>query len=662
MVKSHLVLNLRNLKNIEAKVVKFIFNNMKKDKIFELRIDEDDEVSGIDSISLVDEPAIEVNWVAFNKEKEHEFHIPDGEDDKYFQMLLDKAESEDDLLAEGYVLHSVEYLTKDSFATNPNANSEWDEDEFKVRYKYMLNPSVRGQAAVIDTTRDFCKNLINKNYVWRVEEMEALTNDQGSSALVWRGGYNCRHLWGKMTYRKDATIINKASINKGKTTDGGFPSGLDPQLDVLGYPQPDTVTSTVVRAVAKGTAAPTTVRNLGLSKQKFEAIDIFGFKPRYFHMCPGAIELFKHLVSMQMNEETVGMVRSAAQVADNIFRIEEEVIKSELASPEQLMEAVILLEDFKDIMNEIDDEVGMDHDVSFMDGHIVKIKEYIKEDLAYDVSGIVGYVDPGVKKKKKKDGFQSYTDYPLAASENARRALKWAEKNGWGSCGTPVGKIRANQLASRQSISEETISRMASFERHRQWRNVPYDEGCGGLMWDAWGGTEGIEWAQRKLRSIENAKFKNQRFEIESEEKRIVVGPAMIPNLRIFRKDKQGNPYHVFFTEETIRMIAEKYMRFKYIDNNDTNHDGKANKDVYVIESWIKEDDQDKSSKYGYEELPIGTWFVSMKVKNDDVWKKIKEGKLRGYSVSGYFEEIAQFCREEMFLKQLADLLKNIKD
>jgi plasmid maintenance system killer protein len=53
------------------------------EKVFELKIEEDDEVSGVDSISLVDEPAIEFNWVAFKKEVEHEFHIPDGEDNNY---------------------------------------------------------------------------------------------------------------------------------------------------------------------------------------------------------------------------------------------------------------------------------------------------------------------------------------------------------------------------------------------------------------------------------------------------------------------------------------------------------------------------------------------------------------------------------------------------
>lgn len=99
----------------------------------------------------------------------------------------------------------------------------------------------------------------------------------------------------------------------------------------------------------------------------------------------------------------------------------------------------------------------------------------------------------------------SYNDYPEAAVENAKRALKWADENGWGSCGTLVGKARANQLAKKESITRDTIARMASFKRHQQSKDVPYKEGCGGLMWDAWGGTEGIEWAIRKLEQIDNA-------------------------------------------------------------------------------------------------------------------------------------------------------------
>ena len=122
---------------------------------------------------------------------------------------------------------------------------------------------------------------------------------------------------------------------------------------------------------------------------------------------------------------------------------------------------------------------------------------------------------PAIFSKKK---FESYTDYPEGARNNARRAIEWKEKNG-SDCGTQVGWTRARQLADGKPISEETISRMSSFERHRQYSDVPYSEGCGGIMWDAWGGDSGIRWASNKLKEIRKEKNSEQN---ESEEINVV--------------------------------------------------------------------------------------------------------------------------------------------
>ena len=105
-------------------------------------------------------------------------------------------------------------------------------------------------------------------------------------------------------------------------------------------------------------------------------------------------------------------------------------------------------------------------------------------------------------KKYEEQELESYTDYPQGATNNAKKALKWVEENGWGSCGEATGKNRANQLANREPISKDTIARMASFKRHQQHKDVPYSEGCGGLMWDAWGGSAGVNWASRKLKEL----------------------------------------------------------------------------------------------------------------------------------------------------------------
>lgn len=304
-----------------------------------------------------------------------------------------------------------------------------------------------------------------------------------------------------------------------------------------------------------------------------------------------------------------------------------------------------------------------------------------------DVSGIdsISLVDePAIEVHwmafKKEDMETSHSDYPDSVKNNAKRVLEYVKEYGWGSCGTEVGKQRANQLAKGESISMDTIKRMYSYlSRHKVdlLTSKSYDDGCGKLMYDAWGGKSALDWAERKMRQfgydvsgIEgytdpgiSGKSTNEKFEFKTDdEKRIVLGPAMIPNQKIFRKDKNGDPYYVYFSSETIKMIAEKYMKNKYLDNNDQMHNGEAVKDVYVIESWIIEDEEnDKSKKYGFN-LPVGSWMVSMKVKNDDIWEKVKNKELNGFSVSGFFEEVRQFTKEEMFLYKVTEVLKNIQE
>ena len=514
--------------------------------------------------------------------------------------------------------------------------------------------------------------------------------------------------------------------------------------------------------------------------------------------------------------------------------------------------------------------------------------------------------------------FETYNDYPEGARNNACRAVEWADKNGWGDCGTDVGKQRAHQLCKGENISEDTIARMASFARHKQNKDVPYSEGCGGLMWDAWGGDSGISWAENKLKKIDeklnaediemiegitelllqvkdlenrrtmlenvmkdfdkegvvydkdelikrvmgeedfvkprageteeefiprcmkvligdegydekqaaaicysyleekmgidvsglqpyiqNLKSRKKRkrydvqevvlgfarefgftydeiekfananladsvdnieqlskradykwiidprvqttlykyegglrgnsrdfciemisldkyytfemieamenlavnagfgaegadtysiwkylggpncyhywkrftykykekdgFELLSEarvkglpgtpmkdrprggrlkmsyelfyddDKMIVVGPAMIPDIEIPRKDENGDLYYVVFSPETIKQIQEKFMKTQSVHNTNQDHDENKDAQSYIVETWIKEADEDKSNKYGFGSLPIGTWFCMMKVQSKEVWKRIKNGELKGFSVEGSF-------------------------
>lgn len=109
----------------------------------------------------------------------------------------------------------------------------------------------------------------------------------------------------------------------------------------------------------------------------FSEMDVLGYMTKYFYICPGAQATFQHLVDMKPDEETAGMIRSAAQIADNVFEIEKKVLEDKKSTEQQLTQAEILVDDFYDLIDEIDEELGMIHDVSYMDGHIELIESYI---------------------------------------------------------------------------------------------------------------------------------------------------------------------------------------------------------------------------------------------------------------------------------------------
>ena len=125
----------------------------------------------------------------------------------------------------------------------------------------------------------------------------------------------------------------------------------------------------------------------------------------------------------------------------------------------------------------------------------------------YEPIGLKPNGDPNCVPIKLSEQFanESYSDYPDGVKNNAKRALEWADKNGWGSCGTPVGKQRANQLAKGEAISIDTIKRMYSYvSRHEKDldSSKSYSDGCGKLMMDSWGGLGAGAWAHNKLKEL----------------------------------------------------------------------------------------------------------------------------------------------------------------
>ena len=422
------------------------------------------------------------------------------------------------------------------------------------------------------------------------------------------------------------------------------------------------------------------------------------------------------------------------------------------------------------------------------------------EGLGVDIMSLVDNPAIGVDwmafadESELEEEFASYTDYPQAVKDNARKGIELNEEVD-NECATQVGKVRAQQLAQGEPISEETIKRMVSYLSRAEAFYDPADEtACGTISYLLWGGKEALKWAEGKVQEIAQEKllaiaasdefgedydedtviidgtkekFENigdwlkgvqaldilgkrikkdtsetkyryagplaqrnfckamQRlrklytweelkemgrrvgngmpvygssefnlidwkggpnckhyweevvvfkrdgrsammiskgpasgqmgttpynsdnhgykmsFQFADEDQRIIIGPAMIPQQLIPRRDALGNIFHVYFTKETIKKIAEKFLRENKHNNTDVNHDDDITVNNTLLESWIVEDTEyDKSAKYGYN-VPEGTWMVSYKINDEETWQKIKEGALKGFSVAGNFIEKA---------------------
>lgn len=129
------------------------------------------------------------------------------------------------------------------------------------------------------------------------------------------------------------------------------------------------------------------------------------------------------------------------------------------------------------------------------------------------------------------------------------------------------------------------------------------------------------------------------------DEKRIVMGAALIPNKPIFRK-RNDTMFYVYFSEDTVRRSSELFFQNGNQSNATLEHQMKAS-GLTVVESWIVEGEQDKSRIYGLD-VPKGTWMISMKITDDKLWAEIKEGKkYKGFSIEGYFADKASIKKPD---------------
>ena len=145
------------------------------------------------------------------------------------------------------------------------------------------------------------------------------------------------------------------------------------------------------------------------------------------------------------------------------------------------------------------------------------------------------------------------------------------------------------------------------------------------------------------------------KFAAIDDEKHLVAGPLLIPDKKILRLDTFNQPYHVYFTADTISQISQRYMMKNY--NNEVTYEHSTPiKDVSLVESWlVAASTKDKSNLYHFT-LPKGTWFGIFKVNNPTLWSDIKAGKVKGFSIEGMFEH------KEIKASIEVDLSKDIVD
>tara|TARA_Y100000004_G_scaffold176054_1_gene216246 strand:- start:1 stop:888 length:888 start_codon:yes stop_codon:yes gene_type:complete len=144
------------------------------------------------------------------------------------------------------------------------------------------------------------------------------------------------------------------------------------------------------------------------------------------------------------------------------------------------------------------------------------------------------------------------------------------------------------------------------------------------------------------------------------EEKRMLVSPALIPNKQIFRYDPNTDSnYYVYFSKETVRQASELYLKHNNHHKATYQHEDRVS-GVLTIESWIKEGDMDKSKMFGFD-LPDGTWFVKMKIENDEMWNKIKDGELKGLSIEGYFiNKMEKMGKQQFSNEEIREAIKEL--
>ncbi len=175
-------------------------------------------------------------------------------------------------------------------------------------------------------------------------------------------------------------------------------------------------------------------------------------------------------------------------------------------------------------------------------------------------------------------------------------------------------------------------------------------------------GVEAISVVENPAIESDFIALNNQEIKLAEvdKEKRILMGALLIPNKPIYRRDGEEE-YYVYFSKDTIVKASQMYLQNGNQSESTLEHEQKLN-GLTLVESWIVEDsDKDKSALYELN-VPVGTWMGTVKVDNDEIWNDyVKTGKVKGFSIEGYFadkiEEKNELSEDDQLLKDLIEIL-----
>ena len=149
-----------------------------------------------------------------------------------------------------------------------------------------------------------------------------------------------------------------------------------------------------------------------------------------------------------------------------------------------------------------------------------------------------------------------------------------------------------------------------------------------------------------------------------SKDKKLLMGPLLVPNKPIYRKN-EDDEYYIYFSKDTIQKASQLYLKNGNQNNSTLEHQHSLS-GLTLVESWIVESEtQDKSRLYNMN-VPKGTWMGTVKVNNNEIWSEyVKTNKVKGFSIEGYFADKMERPKESIkdsYETKASELLSSIKE